>query len=341
VAIDIAEYRMKPLLEDSNITDSRWHQDHEELAVEDPVVNYATMLARNEDASAGWLNGEGNIELVLDEPGSDCMDDGAALADVVEAALTNDDMHAPPPPGAPSNAEGPLIREALMERAINHMGDPGGDFDLHNEHMYGALASGVESNIEFINERVNDGWALENDNYQHSGPDGFSDTSQFFAELMVDDDAAERVRTATFDYVTGELADMPVDEDGLRPRGDVHGAGRLMGTVLYGDLAALDEAYDEGVAEAAGQQKLLNFATGWVPVLGDANAVTDLVFNVSAGSLVEPPDTGEFKDSLEAAEQNMDGSVEGLDLNGRDFDAVKAAIYDLGVEMETTNGPRP
>jgi hypothetical protein len=336
VAIDIAEYRMKPLLEDGNITDSRWHQDGEELAVEDPVVNYATMLARNEDASAGWLSGEGNIELVLDEPGSDCMDDGAALADVVEAALTNDDMHAPPPPGAPSSAEGPLIREELMERAINHMGDQEGEFDIENEHLYGALASGVESNMEFIGDRINDGWELDSDgrNYSHSGTDGFTDTTYFLGEVMGDEDAAERVRAATFDYVESELADLRPGEDGLLPRDEVHGVGRVLGTVMHGDLAAIDEVYDEGVAEAAAKQKLANFATGWIPVIGDANSTSDLVFNVSAGSAFEPPDAGEFADNLEEAERNMDGSVEGLDLaGGRDYDALKAAMYDINAEL--------
>jgi hypothetical protein len=336
VAIDIAEYRMKPLLEDGNITDSRWHQDDAELAVEDPVVNYATMLARNEDASAGWLSGEGNIELVLDEPGSDCMDDGAALADVVEAALTNDDMHAPPPPGAPSSAEGPLIREELMERAINHMGDQEGEFDIENEHMYGALASGVESNIEFIGERINEGWSSDGDNYSHSGPDGFSDTTYFLGDVMVDNDAAERIRTATFDYVESELADLPVGEDGLRDRGKVHGAGRILGTVLHGDLAALNEVYEEEKESAAYREKVINFATGWVPYAGDANAVAELTGN-SAGSLLSPPpDEGAYHDSLQEAEEGMDGSVEGLDLHGRDFDAIKASMSDLRLELGVT-----
>jgi hypothetical protein len=330
VAIDIAENRMKPLIEYGSPAGlSLWHDEYR-----DPVVNYATMLSRNDDASAGWLHGDGNLELVLEQQGGDMLDGGAALADVVEGALTNPDMRAPVP-GAPGYAEGPLVREELMDRAIHLLGGGSEDFDILNEHMYDALASGVEHNMTLIDDRINGGWSPDGASYSHSGSDGLSETVEFLSEVMADDDAADRIRSATFDYVDGELADMPVDEDGNRPRDDVHESGRMLGSVMEAELGAIEEAYADGVATAANNAKVLNFAVGWVPYVGDANAVSELVGNTSAGSLLaQTPDAGQFTDDLQAAEVGTDDSIEGLDVSGPDMDAIKAAVFDLGAEIQ-------
>jgi hypothetical protein len=330
VAIDIAENRMKPLIEHGSPAGlSMWHDDYR-----DPVVNYATMLARNDDAAAGWLHREGNLELLLDQAGEDSLDGGAALADVVEAALTNPDMRAPVP-GAPSYVDGGLIREDLMDRAIELVGGGSGDFDIQNEHMYDALASGVEHNMTLIDERINRGWSPDGENYSHSGSDDLSETVEFLSEVMADDSAADRVRSATFDYVDDELAALPVGDDGLRPRDDVHDSGRMLGSVMEAELAAINEAFEDDQATAANDAKLVNFAVGWVPYLGDANAVAELVGNTTSGSLLsQGPDSEQFRNDLADAEVGMDDSIDGLDIAGRDMDAIKAAVFDLGTEIQ-------
>jgi hypothetical protein len=338
VAVDIADNRLTPLLEhgSSAAHDSLWSDEYR-----DPVVNYATMLGRNQDASAGWLDSGENLQLVLETPGWESLDEGEALAGVVEAALTNPDMRVDVP-GAPSYAEGGLIREQLMNETIDFIGGQGGEFDVTNEYLYDALASGVESNMTLIDDRVNNGWSPgeKKGTYVYDGGDELLNTMHFLGDVMADTDAANTIRSATFDYVDDQLAglspveDGPAEEVGLLPMDDVHEAGRMLGTVMEGELASITEAFEDEQTRAAADQKVINFATGWVPYVGTANGVSDLVANTSVGSLAAAsPDGQEFQNNLWDAETNMGESIDGIDIDGNDLHTLKAGVYDLGNEL--------
>jgi hypothetical protein len=327
VAVDIAEYRMKPYLEDGSPTGSLWHD-----AAADPTVNYATMLGRNEDASALWLHGEGNIELVLDLEGQEMEDGGEAIAGVVEAGLTNTDI-TERVSGAASYVEGGPISEDLMDRAIHHMGGRKGDFDITNEHMFDALASGIEANMGHIDERVNGGWSPDGEEHSYAGGDEMADVTEFLSEVMADDGAAERVRNATFDYVNGQLGDLPVDEDGDRPRDRVHEAGRMLGVVMEGELAAIGEVFQEDTETATTNQKFVNFVVGYAPYVGDVNGVLDFSKNSLGERIYPAPDPGDFEDDLSEVEGDTTDTLDDLDLSGRDVDSVKAAMWDVGLEL--------
>lgn len=331
VAVEIAENRMKPLLEDpgSLLNDASWWAGE---GYGDPVVNYASMLGRNDDASARWLGGEDNLELVLTHPGDDRADGGAALARVVEAGLTNPDLRLPVP-GAPSYAEGPLAREALMDRAIDFIGGQDGAYDVDNPYLFDALASGVESNMTLIDDRINDGWSASGENYVYAGGDELPNTMYFLSDVMADDDAAERIRSATIDYVDGELAGLEVDEDGYRPRDDVHEAGRMLGTVMEAELAAIDEAFGDDLESSGRAQKVTNFVTGWIPVAGEANSFADLA-GVSVGELTSPsPSFDEHQADVQEAVLAAEEAAEGRDLLGRDLDSLSAAAGDVREEI--------
>lgn len=325
VAIDIAENRMKPMIENGSPSQySLWGDEYR-----DPVVNYATMLGRNDDASAGWLSGDGNIELVLEQYGVDMLDGGEALAGVVEAGLTNPDMRMDIP-GAPSYAEGGLVREQLMNRAIEFIGSQDGAFDIGNEHLYDALASGVESNMNVVDGRINGGWSADADgNYTYNGGDDLADTMYFLSDVMADEQAAGRIRTATLDYVRDDLSGLPVDEDGRMPRDQVIEPGRLLGTVLEADITAATEAFGDEQDLATQRGKLLDLAIGWVPVVSDVHDIAGTAGNASAGDQVFSPDSDQFRDNLLEAALGTQGFIEDLDIHADNRDNMKAAASDV------------
>jgi hypothetical protein len=316
VAIEIAENRMEPLIHpgDEHTLGSEWPE-----GVRDPLVNYATMLARNEDASAGWLQGEGNIELVLDTPFSDATGGGAALADVVEAGLTNSDME------VPDDADGGLIREELMNRAITFIGEEGEDFDLPNEHMYDALASGVEENMSVIDRRINEGWSPDGERYRHDDDnDSMTQTQNFLAELMSDDDARDRVRDAADSYVQDQLdGDLPGDTEG--PRADdrdhrLNELGRISGIVGDADIDAISEEFNEDEDKAALTGRVADYIVSLTPG-GKYNDALALAEN-NVGAWIDAglsPDSEEFEENLRELLTTSQDEIESLDLPSDDI----------------------
>jgi hypothetical protein len=222
-----------------------------------------------------------------------------------------------------------------MDRAIHHMGGRKGDFDITNSHLYGALASGVEANMGYIDDRINDGWELNEgtEDYEYHGGDGLAETTEFLSEIMADDGAAERVRNATFEYVNDHLGGLDVDDNGMVPRDDANSAGRMLGVAMESELAAMTEVFEEDTETASNNQKFVNFVVGYAPYVGDLNGVLDFSKNSVGETLYPSPDPEDFKDDLAEVEDGGIDSIEGLGLDGRDIDSVKAGMFDAGNEL--------
>jgi hypothetical protein len=225
VAIDIAQHRMTPRLDDYGPNASGWGE------YGDPVVNYATMLGRNDDASAGWLAIDGNIEAVLNRPGDHSLDGGTALADVVEQGVTHMD---------------PAQRRPLMDRAIDAVGANEGEFP--SDDMRRALAAGVEANMDLIAERgtrVTGGAASEG-----SAGDTVQNTHHFLVGLLSEDDTAAQVYAATLDYVHDQIAAGVASGEGFGHQNRV--IGTVLGLVMEADIdiAAADAEETAGRRQA-------------------------------------------------------------------------------------------
>jgi hypothetical protein len=330
VAIQIAENRMEPLLRPGGgvrIEGSEWPE-----GVRDPAVNYATMLARNPDASAGWLIGEGNIELALDTSDSQMADGGVALADVVEAGLTNDDMEVPSG-DMQTPSGGGLIREELMDRAITFIGDQDEGFDIRNEHMYDALASGVEANMSVIDERVNEGWSPDGQSYTHNGDDSMSQTEDFLTELMGDDGARDRIVDATNSYVQDQLDDLDADDVGAAADDRDHRLnelGRVLGFVSDTDIDVMTAGFEQDQSAAANPGKIADYIVSWIPVAGEVNDAAGVI-EQSVGKWIEQglsPDSQEFKDNLRNLLMDQREQIEVLDLPSDDIAQIRRGADD-------------
>ena len=200
VAVEIANARMTPRLANEG------YQWDVSMGAPNPwgehgglVPNYATMLSRNDDASAQWLASGRNIELVLArEGGYDTTDGGQAVADLVETGLTHWDEDQ---------------RRPIMERAIDAVG--GDQDEIRNPWMYDALAAGVESNIDLIADRATEVTLGTLGDTEGSGATPIHNTHDFLRELMGEDRAAARVYSATLDYMADMLGGVgPGDEYG-------------------------------------------------------------------------------------------------------------------------------
>jgi hypothetical protein len=327
VAIQIAEDRMEPFLRPGSeaIVGSNWPE-----GVRDPVVNYATMLARNPDASAGWLHGEGNIELALDTANGgdgtvhEMTDGGAAIADVVEAGLTNDDMQVP--------SEDGLIREELMDRAITYIGEDE-EYSIRNDNMYDALASGVEHNMSVIDDRINSGWSADDQTYTHGDDQSMAQTENFLTELMGDDSARDRVRDATTSYMQDQLDDLPADTEGAAADGRDHRLneiGRVFGVVSDVDLDLLTEELEQDKSEAATPGRYADYFISWIP--GASNVNDHLaVAEANVGKWIEQglsPDSEEFQDRLRDLMLDQRQEIEGLALPSDDLAQMRRGADD-------------
>lgn len=335
VAIQIAENRMEPLIHpgDEHALGSEWPE-----GVRDPLTNYATMLARNPDASAGWLVGEGNIELVLDTPFSSATGGGAALADVLEAGLTNDDMEVPSG-DMQTPSEGGLIREELMDRAITFIGedaylDGGGSLGDRNPHLYDALASGVEHNMSVIDERINEGWSPDGESYTHDGDNESMDQTQdFLTELMSDDGARDRVRDAADSYVQDQLDDdLPADVEGSgadRRDHRLNQLGRVFGVVTDADVGAMTEEFEATESDAELKGRVIDYALSRTR-LGSFNDIAALV-EANAGAWTKDllaDDPEKFQENVRELLLDARDQIEGQDLPSDDLAQMRRGADD-------------
>jgi hypothetical protein len=296
VAVDVANNRLSPLLEgyaaDVPIAGSYGGSDVQIWGDRSGVVtNYATMLGRNSEASTHWLNqtGQGaehdNLYLVIERAGGANIDDGAALARVVENGLTNGDVHEPIP-GAPSYVEGGLMRETLMERAIDYTAELG---EITNGHLNGAFAAGVDHNMNVIDERINAPFGYD----EGQRPDGvikeYQNTHDFLRETMRNGDAAREIYQSIHEYGMHEAGSLPGDdpttddnelEARLRQLGRIQAVASEAGENAGVGAVLNDMLKNDALGPTPGGPT--NYAVGFIPVVGDINEVAQ-VFGVSIG----------------------------------------------------------
>jgi hypothetical protein len=304
MAVDIANHRLSPMLEryDADVPAVGsfggsdvliWGDDHSGI-----VTNYATMLGRNSDASTLWLNQTGqeaehdNLYLVIERAGGANIDDGAALAQIVENGLTNGDVHEPVP-GAPSYVEGGLMRETLMERAIDYTAGIG---EIANGHLNGAFAAGVDHNMNVIDERINAPFGYDEGERPEGVLDEYRNTHDFLRETMRDGDAARDIYLTIQEYGMEQATSLPVD-DPTTPENErearLRQLGRIQGVASEAEENAgvgsvLDEMLQNG-ALGPTPGSATNFGVGvvagFIPGLGSVHEVSQAL-GVSAGDFV-------------------------------------------------------
>jgi hypothetical protein len=300
VAVDIANNRLSPQLNEHLMDTGTGPNALVWGDRSGSVTNYATMLSRNSDASTQWLYqnvdglDDGNIELVLNRHTGHDMDDGRALAQVVENGLTNNNEHESIP-GAPSYVQGAPMREALMERAIDTIG---GIDEIRNDHMYGALAEGVTHNMDVIDRRINEGW---NDQPQRRDEDGkphgglseeLKNTHDFLREVMGDEEAMRQVSTTLDNYIRDEMLGLSTDP-AERQRA-LEETGRLLGVFTQAEANAILEAGEGEQAERLRRAGMVDSVIGLVPGYGPipapgyVNSVSDILFDKSMGDILYP-----------------------------------------------------
>jgi hypothetical protein len=223
------------------------------------------------------------------------------------------------------------VRESVMTNVMDVVVDE--DAPL-NEHVYGSLAAGVESNMPLIDRRINDGWTLTGQGYTHEG-DAMDRTQDFLTELMGDDGARTRVRIATREYVQTRLDGLPVDPaTGERPDDDLNQLGRVFGVVADADITSVTDEFERDGDRAALAGRVADYVVSWAPYgIGDANNVA-VVANVSIGHWLEEglsPDDAEFKLRLRNLLLDHRAVIEGQPLPSDDIAQMRRGADDARV----------
>jgi hypothetical protein len=282
VAVDIANHRLSPLLDDyaadTPMVGSYGGSDVLIWGDRSGVVtNYATMLSRNSDASTLWLydTAQGaehdNLRLVLERAGGANIDDGRALAQVVQNGLTNNNVHESIP-GAPSYVEGGLMREDLMGRAIDIVG---GMDEIPNSHLNHAFALGVDANMNVIDERINAPFQYDDGHRPPGVLDQYKNTHDFLRETMGDPAAARDIHQSIHEYGLEQAGSLPADAHEREAR--LRQLGRIQGM-------ATEAQYNAGVGGALNDimsdsplgptpGSVLNYGISWIPYAGKINDI--------------------------------------------------------------------
>ena len=274
VAVDIANGRLSTYLDawapDVPIGSNNFWGDRSGV-----VTNYATMLGHNSDASTIWLNQHvdglehSNLELVLERHGRFFLDGGEAMAHVVENGLTNDNVHESIP-GAPGYVEGGLMRETLMERVIDYVGEHD---EINNPHLRGAFAAGVDANMNVIDERINTPFRYDEGERPEGVLDRYMNTHDFLRETMRDADAAVAIHESISEYGMEEVGELPTDSEEREAR--LRQLGRIQGLVTEAQYnAEVGAEIDELMSRSAigpTPGSVTNYAISWIPVAGNIN----------------------------------------------------------------------
>jgi hypothetical protein len=339
VAVDIANNRLSPQLNDHLMDTGTGPNALVWGDRSGSVTNYATMLSRNSDASTQWLYqnvdglDDGNIELVLNRHTGHDMDDGRALAQVVENGLTNNNEHESIP-GAPSYVQGAPMREALMERAIDTIG---GIDEIRNDHVYGALAEGVTHNMNVLDERINGNWDDGGGLDENGLSDDIKNTHDFLREVMGNEDAMRQVSTTLDNYIRDEMLGLPTDP--AERQRTLEESGRLLGVFTQAEANAILEAGEGEQAERLRRAGMVDSVIGLVPGYGPVpapgyiNSVSDILFDKSAGDILYPGQ-GPIDDAQQQRADIFDEArlntwtyiaIEGIDSGAYDPNQVLAA----------------
>jgi hypothetical protein len=160
--------------------------------------------------------------------------------------------------------------EAVRGRIMNNVIDVvATEDDRLNEHMYGPLAAGVENNMPVIDRRINEGWVQQGSTFVHPGDDtALRNTDSFLTELMGNEDASDRVRRATVNYVDGRIDALPAhpgDEGPEHDRAAMHGLGRILGVTTEADMSALEQSFEDEKNRDELVGRVVDYALSWGP----------------------------------------------------------------------------
>lgn len=298
IAVAIANNRMSATLHAATLADFddsvdlAWGRERSGI-----ITNYAEMLGRNADASAEWLDtnppgpGGSNLNLVLRQDGDQYIDDGQALAQIVENGVTHTDFN---------------LRRDIMRETIEIVGAEGDLLD--NSYLPGALATGAAADMALIDQQINIGWVDQHLN--GPPPDSAVHTHEFFREIMHDEPAAGRVYGVVETYSLDALMNAPeagVDrspDDRIDDRTDrLRRLGAVQGVITTAEGNAYQDAAEEYLDAQGARASAVNFLVGVVPyanggldALATMNDAAD-VASVSLGEVLVPADYRSFSDA--------------------------------------------
>lgn len=313
-----------------------FHSPWGELA--STTANYATMLAGDPKASALWLAADQNLELVLTRPGSYDLDGGKALAATVENGLTHPTLRTSIP-GAPSYAQGPLLREKLLDIAIDTIADQG---EIRNEYLHAAFAAGVAANLDHISTRINAAFDVGENSITDHIREQYLNAHDFLRETMKDLGASLTIRQAVFEYGFGQVTSPPPELRDER----LTRLGRLEAVITEAQKnAEIGGAVEVALASSGLGPTPGSFVDGGLTLAGNtpyppllaASAVNDIgtTLGYSAGDVVDflhQPDTVDTL--VERLDQANDDTAERRSLDAQN-EAIWLAtgLYDPSTEL--------
>lgn len=310
IAVEIAQHRLTPWLAPDRTRDvTDWPGAWGELA--SPIGNYATMLGRNPDASALWLDreidpstlwsgssvteGTRNIEWALqhDRSGDYTSDAATGLAQVVENGVTHPDDGR---------------RQRLMGLAIETIAEQG---EVRSDPFYAALADGVDANMDVVDHRINDGWNLAL--VDEAPSEDARATYDFLHALMADADTADRLHVSGERYLMDQLSELPppdFDPDGDRTDARtvaLRELGAIQGALVGAENDALIDSVEDYIARQQQKAAAVDFAVGMIPyveeAVGPLASANDLaqVGGRSVGGFLFPADLGQMSEEQQIA----------------------------------------
>jgi hypothetical protein len=284
IAVDIANARLSPILYAATLTDTPLDcNDPSWLGHSGVVTNYATMLARNPDAAAHWLvatphdvpDAGTNMTLVLHQNASRYLDDGRAFARIVEGAVTHEDI---------------TTRHNTFDAAITVLAGP--DRILDNPYMPDALAHGAASDMAYLDHLTNHDWP--DAHLGQAPPDTARALHGLLTDILTDDSAATTVYGALERYTMDQISHAPARGVDWLPGDDtdnrteeLHRIGALQGLVIAAEGNGLQDSAEAYIARQEARAKLVDYAIGLIPGVGELNDIGELA-DASVGGFANP-----------------------------------------------------
>jgi hypothetical protein len=282
IVVGIANARLSPILYAATLVDTPLDSnDPCWLGHAGVVTNYATMLARNPDASAQWLvahprdvDGATNMRLVLHQHAERYLDDGRAFARIVQNAVAHEEI---------------TTRHDSLDAAIAVLAGP--DRVLHNHHMPDALAQGASADMAYLDRLTNLGW----ENTKLDPPPACAwGLHGLLTDILTDESAAGTVYGALERYTMIQLAhapprgvDMVRDDIYDNRTEELHRIGALQGLVIAAEGNGLQHDAEAQIARQQARGNLVDYAIGLIPGVGELNDIGELA-EASAGGFAYP-----------------------------------------------------